>query len=115
MFGDIVSCKAALGTLNPSPEHMFWFEYNFLFVLAAGGSAEKSALGDHTEAGYRQRARFYAVSEEGRLRYAKNVAEYLCFLAETTGMAASEACARALARLAAYQSYPELLADIAPR
>ena len=47
---------------------MFWFEYNFLYVLAADGRAEKAALGDHTPAGYRQRARFYAISDEGRLQ-----------------------------------------------
>jgi hypothetical protein len=53
------------------PEHMFWFEYNFLYVLAAGGRAEKAALGDHTPAGYQQRARFYGVSAEGRLLFAR--------------------------------------------
>jgi len=114
VFEGRASCEAALAALSPSPEHMFWFEYNFLFVLAAEGSAAKSALGDHTEAGYRQRARFYAISAEGCLRYAKNVAEYLCFLADTTGMAEGEVCARALKRLGSYQSYAELLADIAP-
>jgi hypothetical protein len=115
VFGSRASCEAALAPLSPNPDHMFWFEYNFLFVLAAEGSAEKHALGDHQKPGYAQRARFYAVSDEGRLRYAKNVVEYLCFLAETTGMASAAACEQARARLAAYSSYPELLRDIAPR
>ena len=39
---------------------MFLFEYNFLYVLAAGGRPEKAARGDDTSAGYAQRARFYA-------------------------------------------------------
>ena len=108
-------CAHALDALTPNPDHMFWFEYNFLFVLAAEGRADKTALGDHGRAGYRQRARFYAVSAAGRLGYAKNVAEYLCFLAETTGQATSEACARAKAKLAAYSSYDALVADIAAR
>ena len=86
-----------------------------MYVLAAEGSAEKSALGDHQHSGYRQRARFYAISDEGRLRYAKNVAEYLCFLAETTGMVSAEVCQQARTRLAAYATYPALLHDIAPR
>lgn len=107
-------CWRALAELLPSPEHMFWFEYNFLFVLAAEGRADKRALGDHTKSGYDQRARFYAVSAEARLRYARNVAEYLCFLAEATGMAAPDSCQRARARLASYASYAELVADIAP-
>ena len=68
---------------------MFWFEYNFLFILAAGGP-EKSALGDHTEAGYRQRARFYSISDEARLRYARHVAGYILFLAEETGLVTPE-------------------------
>jgi hypothetical protein len=113
VFGDRESCSAALAQLSPSPDHMFWYEYNFLYVMAAEGSAAKSALGDHSKSGYDQRARFYAVSPEGRLRYAKNVAEYLCFLADTTGMASAEACQRALQRLAGYGTYDELLGDIA--
>jgi hypothetical protein len=108
------SCASALAALTPNPDHMFWFEYNFLFVLAAEGRAEKKALGDHTPLGYRQRARFYAVSDEGQLRYAKNVAEYLCFLAETTGMASADACARARTKLASYERYTDLIAAIAP-
>ena len=85
------------------------------YVLAAGGSSAKSALGDHTPAGYAQRARFYAISPEGQLRYARHVAEYLCFLAETTGQATALACHSARQRLAGFKTYAELLADIAPR
>jgi hypothetical protein len=114
VFSDRASCEAALAELSPSPDHMFWFEYNFLYDLAAEGSAAKSALGDHTQLGYDQRARFYAVSEEGHVLYAKNVIEYLCFLAETTGMASAGACQQASRRLASYTSYAQLLAAIAP-
>lgn len=113
VFADRAVCEQALSTLSPNPDHMFWYEYNFLYVLAAEGSAAKSALGDHTPAGYRQRARFYAVSPEGQLEYAKKVAEYLCFLAETTGMSNADACQKARAKLGGFQSYTELLADIA--
>ena len=115
VFASPETCAKALDALSPSPDHMFWFEYNFLFVLAAEGRADKSALGDHGRAGYRQRARFYAVSPAGRLGYAKNVADYLCFLAETTGQAPAAACKRAKAKLAAYTSYEALIADIAAR
>jgi hypothetical protein len=115
VFGDHASCTAALAKLSPNPDHMFWFEYNFLYVLAAEGKAAKAALGDHTKSGYTQRARFYAVSDEGRLGYAKNVAQYLLFLAETTGMAGPQACELARAKLGRYRAYSELLADIAPR
>lgn len=114
VFGSAATCAEALGTLTPSPDHMFWFEYNFLFVLAAGGRSEKSALGDHTAAGYQQRARFYAISEEAKLLYAKNVVEYLCFLAETTGQSKPEVCAAARQRLERFGTYRELLDDIAP-
>ncbi len=113
VFADAASCRAALEALPPSPEHMFFFEYNFLHVLAADGRAEKAALGDHSAAGYGQRARFYAISPEARLLYAKGVAGYLLFLAETTGLATAEACAAAKAKLAAYSSYNALLDDIA--
>ncbi|MEO7413613.1 MAG: tagaturonate epimerase family protein, partial [Opitutaceae bacterium] len=67
IFANPTVTRAALESLPASPEHMFWFEYNFLYVLAADGRTEKSALGDHTPAGYQQRARFYAISDEGRL------------------------------------------------
>lgn len=114
VFASAEACSAALADLAPSPEHVFWFEYNFLFVLAANGSATKSALGDHSPAGYRQRARFYAISDEGKLGYARNVASYLCFLAETTGQASAETCNAARARLARFATYRALLDDIAP-
>ncbi len=108
------SCAAALAALTPSPDHMFWFEYNFLYVLAADGRADKAALGDHTARGYAQRARFYAISPEAQLRYAKNVASYLCFLAETTGQASASNCEAARERLSELSTYEQLLADIAP-
>ena len=113
VFSSPTVTRSAIESLAPSPEHMFWFEYNFLHVLAAGGRAEKSALGDHTPAGYRQRARFYTISDEGRLNFAKNIATYLVFLAENTGLAPAAVCEAARAKLAGYQNLAALLAGIA--
>lgn len=101
---DPMRCRAAMQALPPDPDAMAWFEYNFLFVLAAGGRADPAALGDHGPEGYRQRARFYAVSAQARLGYARNVAAYLIFLAETTGLADAATCAAARTRLAAVTS-----------
>lgn len=112
VFADPATARRFVEALAPSPEHMFWFEYNFLHVLAADGRAEKAALGDHTAAGYRQRARFYAISEEGRLGFAKNVAAYILFLAENTGLAPAARCAEAKDRLEALRSLDELLDGI---
>ncbi|HEX3730325.1 MAG TPA: tagaturonate epimerase family protein [Opitutaceae bacterium] len=114
VFASPASCRAALEALPESPEHMFWFEYNFLHVLAAGGKAAKAALGDHTPAGYAQRARFYSISEEGRLNYSRNVAAYIVFLAQNTGLAPAAACADAQRKLEGYRSLGAMLADIAP-
>lgn len=112
VFADAASVRAALEALPPSPEHMFWFEYNFLFVLAGGGKAEKSALGDHSPAGYQQRARFYSVSDEGRLNYSKNVARYIIFLAENTAVASRERCDGARKLLERYKTLDEMLGDV---
>ena len=112
LFSAPTFTRAALESLSPSPEHMFFFEYNFLYVLAADGRPEKTALGDHSPAGYRQRARFYSISDEGRLLYAKNVANYIIFLAETTGLAAAERCAAARTLLDRYTTLDAMLADI---
>jgi len=112
VFSSPAACRAALEALPPSPEHMFFFEYNFLFVLAAGGRAEKAALGDHSPAGYAQRARFYAISSEARLNYARGVAGYLIFLAETTGLVPPVRCAAARSLLARYRTYDEFFNDI---
>jgi hypothetical protein len=112
IFATPASTRAALEALPPSPEHMFWFEYNFLHVLAAEGRPEKSALGDHSPAGYRQRARFYSISDEGRLLYSKNVARYIVFLADNTGLASRERCAAALKLLDRYATLADMLADI---
>jgi hypothetical protein len=113
VFASPASARAALEALPPSPEHMFFFEYNFLCVMAAGGRAEKAALGDHTPAGYGQRARFYAISPEARLLYTKGVANYLVFLAENTKLVPADRCAAVRAKLDAFTSYDELIADIA--
>src|SRR4030095_8231552 len=48
VFANPTVTRAALESLRPSPDHMFWFEYNFLFVLAAGGRAEEGGVGAHT-------------------------------------------------------------------
>lgn len=106
--------RTILTKLPPSPDHMFWFEYNFLYVLAAHGQAAKSALGDHSPAGYQQRARFYAISQAARLDYARKVAEYLIFLAEHTGLADHELCRQAGKALATCTTEAEFLAGIAP-
>ncbi len=112
VFASEATARAAIEALKADPEHMFWFEYNFLYVLAANGKAEKSALGDHSPAGYQQRARFYSISDEGRLNFAKNVASYIVFLAENTGLAAKERCAGALKVLQGYTTMDQLLNDI---
>ncbi len=112
VFASPAACRAALEALPLSPDHMFFFEYNFLYVLAAGGKPEKSALGDHSPAGYVQRARFYAVSPEARLNYSKGVASYIIFLAETTGLAPAERCAATRKLLASYSTLDAMLNDI---
>ncbi|MCM2276150.1 MAG: tagaturonate epimerase family protein [Candidatus Didemnitutus sp.] len=112
VFASPAACRAALEALPASPEHMTFFEYNFLYVLAAGGKPEKAALGDHTPAGYRQRARFYAVSPEARLLFAQRIAAYLIFLAENTGLASAERCAAASKLLAGYPMLDAMLNDI---
>ncbi len=113
VFGSKEECRAALEALTPHPDHMFWFEYNFLYVLAADGRVEKDALGDHSPAGYRQRARFYSISDEGRLRYCQRVAEYIVFLARNTGIADADTCDAALSRLRNCASYDDFLQGIA--
>ncbi|MBT7866784.1 MAG: hypothetical protein HN763_10585, partial [Opitutales bacterium] len=107
------SCRSALEALTPNPDHMFWFEYNFLYVLAADGKAEKASLGDHSAAGYRQRERFYTISDEGQLRFARRVAEYIVFLARNTGLASTETCDAAKDRLENYTSWEGFLKEIA--
>ena len=112
VFANPTVTRGALEALTPNPEHMFWFEYNFLHVLAAGGRPEKAALGDHTPAGYQQRARFYAISDEGRLNFSKNIATYIVFLAENTGLASAATCTAARALLARYTTLADMLNDI---
>jgi len=112
VFASPAACRAALEALPPSAEHMIFFEYNFLYVLAAGGKPAKAALGDHTPAGYQQRARFYAVSPEARLLFSKRIAAYLIFLAENTGLASKERCAATSKLLAGYATLEAMLNDI---
>ncbi len=112
LFSSPATTRSALESLPPSPEHMFFFEYNFLYVLAADGRPEKSALGDHSPAGYRQRARFYTISDEGRLLFAKNIASYLIFLAENTGLVPAPRCTAARTLLDRYTTLEDMLADI---
>ena len=111
-FDSPSSCRRALEALPPSPDYTFFFEYNFLYVLAAGGRPDKTSLGDHSPAGYAQRARFYAISAEARLNYARAVAHYIIFLAATTGLVEANRCATAAARLDRYASLEEMLSEI---
>ena len=113
VFASPESCRSALEALVPNPDHMFWFEYNFLYVLAADGKPEKASLGDHSAAGYRQRERFYTISDEGQLRFARRVAEYIVFLARNTGLASTETCDAAMSRLEGYANWNAFLEDIA--
>jgi len=112
VFSSPGTCRVALEALPLSPDHMFFFEYNFLYVLAAGGKPEKAALGDHSPAGYAQRARFYAISPEARLNFSKGIASYLIFLAETTGLSTAERCAATRKLLASYLTLDAMLGDI---
>src|ERR1017187_46644 len=59
VFASPGDCRAAVEALPPSPEHMIFFEYNFLFVLAAGGRAPKAAPRPPPPAGDAPRARLY--------------------------------------------------------
>ena len=111
-FSSIEDCRSTLQSLDPSPDHFFWFEYNFLFVLAAGGSAEKTSLGDHSSEGYRQRKRFYSISEQGKLLYSKRVSEYIIFLAQNTGLVSSKICMDALSELETFNEYSDFVESI---
>jgi hypothetical protein len=102
--------KQTLDNIKPSPDHAFWFEYNFLFVLA--GKGETDRLGDHSPEGYEQRSRFYRISDQARLLFAQRVAEYILFLAETTGIRDAAAVEEARKKLASFKSYEALLDDI---
>lgn len=106
------TCRMEIGELPADPNLMFWFEYNFLFVLAANGKADKAALGDHSPAGYRQRKRFYTISDQGRLRYCRNVASYLIFLAENAGLVGKERCVSARSKLESCSSWSGFLSQI---
>ena len=111
-FISIEDCRSVLRSLEPSPDHFFWFEYNFLYVLAAAGASDKKALGDHSPEGYKQRQRFYSISEEGRLLYVKRVAEYILFLATNTSLVDSQVCENAKAELALLNSYSNFIDSI---
>ena len=112
VFDSPAACLAALDALPPSPDYMFFFEYNFLYVLAAGGRPDKAALGDHSPAGYAQRARFYAISPDARLNYARAVAGYIIFLAENTGLVDAARCRDARQRLGSYATLDAMLDGI---
>jgi hypothetical protein len=110
VFDTPESLGTVLATMPPSPDHMFWFEYNFLYVLAGEGSLAR--LGDHSPAGFAQRARFYSVSDEARLGYARGVAGYILFLAETTGLADPTRVGKARERLGALADYAAFERDL---
>ena len=55
---------------------------------------------------------FYSVSDEGRLNFAKNIASYIVFLAENTGLATAATCTAARKLLERYTTLDEMLNDI---
>ena len=112
VFESPARLKQTLDSVKPSPDHAFWFEYNFLFILAGKGSIDR--LGDHSAEGYEQRSRFYRISDQARLLFAQRVAGYILFLAETTGIRSAKTVDEAGKKLAAFGSYEALLDDIGP-
>jgi len=98
--------------IKPNPDHMHWFEYNFLFVLASGGRCDLPSLGDHTQAGLAQRARFYGISAEAKLGFMQRVADYILFLAESTGLRDGAAVSSARERLHSFKTLSDILLDI---
>jgi len=114
IFDSKEQLSSVIKSLSPNPEHMFWFEYNFLYVLAKSGEASKAALGDHSPAGYNQRARFYTISDSGKLQFAIRVAKYILFLAANTGLASKAKCEQLDILLEGYENYDSFLASIAP-
>jgi len=87
--------------LSPSPDYMFWFEYISSTCWPAADARRRRRWATTPLPVNRQRARFYSVSEEGRLNFAKGIARYIVLLSENTGLATAERCATALARLPA--------------
>ena len=81
-------------------------------MLAAGGSAEKNSLGDHSSEGYRQRKRFYSISEQGKLLYSKRVSEYIIFLAQNTGLVSAGIVLDALSELETFSEYSDFVESI---
>jgi len=110
VFASREALQRTLDALQPSPDLPFWFEYNFLFVLAGKGSIAR--LGDHSAEGYEQRSRFYRISDCARLLFAQRIAAYILFLAESTAIADPAAVGQARKKLAAFETYEELVEDI---
>ena len=98
-----------------APSNMFWFEYNFLFVLAGGGRAEKrGARGPYAR---RLRAARAVLRDQRRGEARTTLAmwpRYLVFLAENTGLATAAACAAVSRRLAGYTTLGAMMAETAP-
>ncbi len=109
-FSSPQSLRNSLDVIAPSPDHMLWFEYNFLYVLAAQGSGAR--LGDHGPEGYAQRRRFYDISDEGKLLFAQHVASYILFIAKNTGIVDREKADELLQKLENYTSLDALHLDI---
>lgn len=109
-FSSPEALRTSLDVIASSPDHMLWFEYNFLYVLAGQGSIDN--LGDHGPDGYAQRARFYAISEEGRLRFAKHIARYLVFIGKNIGIIDELTASKALSLLDTYTSLGAMCDDI---
>ena len=110
VFDSPENLRRTLDTMQPSPDHPFWFEYNFLYVLAGKGSIHR--LGDHSAAGYEQRSRFYRISDRARLLFAKRIASYILFIAGATATADSDAVEKAEKKLESFKTYEELVGDI---
>ena len=75
-------------------------------------SVDMKVVGDHSSEGYRQRKRFYSISEQGKLLYSKRVSEYIIFLAQNTGLVSSKICKDALSELETFNEYSDFVESI---
>ncbi len=112
VFDSPATCRARLEALSPSPAHMFFFEYNFLYVLAAGRQAGKVCAG-RPFTGRVHAARAFLRNQPGGAAQFRESDRGLHHLSgRDYRPLRPAACTAATVRLEGYTSLTEMLDDI---
>ena len=111
-FESELSCRTILGALEPSPEHFFWFEYNFLYASCCGRQLAKEIIGRPLGGRISSTQPVLLNQRRGPPPLRPKSRGVYSVLGGATGIASSETCDRAREELQSISTFENFIGSI---